>query len=193
MLKKLVMLLSLCCSSISLFSISSETLKVNAENQKESIVAPETYYTTLNGYNYDLAANFNDSVDSFEAWVKLPVASIGGTIVGNFCEPSYPYNTVNWKVNAAGHFGFDWNDKAISYTFDDTKNIADNTVLFCYKVVCINKVLAQLFCKSLTYCGFTASRHTDKNNILLFFIYFRKDFIGKLFCIKAFAKENTAG
>lgn len=127
MLKKLVMLLSLCCSSISLFSISSETLKVNAENQKESIVAPETYYTTLNGYNYDLAANFNDSVDSFEAWVKLPVASIGGTIVGNFCEPSYPYNTVNWKVNAAGHFGFDWNDKAISYTFDDTKNIADNT------------------------------------------------------------------
>ena len=127
MLKKLVMLLSLCCSSISLFSISSETVKINAEGQTETVSKPANYYTTLNGYNYNLEANFDSSIDSFEAWVKLPVASIGGTIMGNHHESAYPYDTVDWKVNAAGHFGFNWNDKSISYTFNDTTNIADDT------------------------------------------------------------------
>ena len=55
MLKKLVMLLSLCCSSISLFSISSETVKINAEGQTETVSKPANYYTTLNGYNYNFS------------------------------------------------------------------------------------------------------------------------------------------
>lgn len=127
MLKKLLMLFSLCCSSFSLFSISSETINVNADTDVQEVVKPDVYYTIPNGYNYNIDTLLNASPDSFEAWVKLPVASIGGTIMGNFHETAYPYNSVNWEVNAAGHFGFEWQDKQICYTFDDTKNIADDT------------------------------------------------------------------
>lgn len=121
MLKKLVMLLSLCCSSISLFSISSETLNVNAENKKESVVVPETYYTTLNGYNYQIDGNLKKVPDSIEAWVKLPVASIGGTVVGS----SY-IDEVHWGVDASGKVKFSYNYGAIKHTFSSSKNISDN-------------------------------------------------------------------
>ncbi len=128
MLKKLFILITMICSSLSLFLISSEIYKTNAEtNGFNDADKPDVYYTIVNGYNYNVESLLDDSPDSFEAWIKLPVASIGGTIMGNFNETAYPYDSINWEVNSAGHFGFEWNDKEICYTFDDTKNLADDT------------------------------------------------------------------
>ena len=45
---------------------------------------PDSYYTPLNGYFYQLDRKMTSSVDSFEAWIKLPVSSFGGTIFNEY-------------------------------------------------------------------------------------------------------------
>lgn len=84
-------------------------------------------YTTANGYKYTLDSLLSGSPDSFEAWIKLPSGSKGGTIMGNFYERGYPYDTINWEVSETGFFQFQWNDKELVYTFDSTTDLRDNT------------------------------------------------------------------
>ncbi len=87
-----------------------------------------TVYKTSNGYLYNTDENLKISPDSFEAWIKLPETSIGGTIAGNrnHSHNDTLYNTVGWNVDVFGHFGFEWQNETIDYTFTNTTSLFDN-------------------------------------------------------------------
>lgn len=90
-------------------------------------VTPTTY-TTANGYVYNTEEQVNISPDTFEAWVKLPVTSLGGTIAGNYLHSHAHtiFNAFDWKVDIYGHFGFEWNNLSIDYTFSSSQNLFDD-------------------------------------------------------------------
>ena len=79
---------------------------------------PDSYYTPLNGYFYQLDRKMTNSVDSLEAWIKLPVSSFGGTIFNE-----YKKNYI-WEVDIYGRLSFTWGNEAV-HTFSDTANLAD--------------------------------------------------------------------
>ena len=59
------------------------------------------------------------------------------------------------------------------------KVIGNCSLLLGHKhLVRIIKLPAEALCNELTDSCLAASRHTDKHNVKLFFIYFGKDFIG---------------
>ena len=116
MKKKIVLLILLLCCSIVLPLTSSVS---NVEAVEESN-KPESYYNTLSGYFYQLDKKLSNSLDSFEAWVKLPVSSFGGNIFTSAAGTKY-----RWKVDVYGKFGFVWGNEAV-HTFSDSRNIADN-------------------------------------------------------------------
>ena len=85
-------LLLLCCCVAFPLSATVSSAKIVQTN------AP--YYTPVNGYFYQIDQKLDESVDSFEAWVKLPVLSSGGKI---FTEYKKKYS---WEVDLYGKFSF---------------------------------------------------------------------------------------
>lgn len=107
-------------SEINFFDKIVESSSLNKGNECK-------VFDTYNGYDYAIETPINSSLDSFEAWVKLPNTSIGGTILGNYFYDSAKYNVVNFEVAPNGKVGFSWNDGSIKYTFNKSKSIIDNT------------------------------------------------------------------
>ena len=91
--------------------------KENAQVKTE--VLNPTEYAIGNNYSYRLEKALPYSPDSFEAWVKLPVNSMGGTIMGNYYNTLYTKytGTVNWEVDNLGQLVLYWNNKTVSKTF----------------------------------------------------------------------------
>ncbi len=120
--------LALMCTSALLPAFPANDKEVVAEtgNGGYEYVTP-TEFKIINGYNYNVSKPFVNSPDSFEAWIKLPEASLGGVIMGNWHNHDGLFNTVNWEVNALGHFSFVWDDRSISHTFDESPSLLDNT------------------------------------------------------------------
>lgn len=105
-----------CCSVIPFsetFAVAQTEEQVQTQAEK-----PETYYSPVNGYFYCLQDKMTDSVDSFEAWIKLPVLSGGGTIFTDYSSK------FNWTVDLRGRFAFKWKDEAV-YSFSESTNLAD--------------------------------------------------------------------
>ena len=105
-------LLILCCCVA--FPLSATVSSANIVHTGAS------YYTPVNGYFYQLDQKIYESVDSFEAWVKLPILSSGGYIFTDF-KSNY-----TWSVDLYGRFAFKWGNEAV-HTFSDSSNIADGT------------------------------------------------------------------
>lgn len=85
-------------------------------------------YTRASGYTYQIDEDLKGSPDSFEAWIKVPTNSTGGTIMGNAHNDysrngAYAYNTVNWEVSPDGYMRVEWADSATQLdTAYDTAN-----------------------------------------------------------------------
>lgn len=87
-----------------------------AETQNQSLQTTKTY-STFNKYNYRLEKPFDRSPDSFAAWIKLPVNSVGGTIMGNFYNTYYGYpGSVNWEIDPIGRLKLFWNNGSLVHT-----------------------------------------------------------------------------
>ncbi len=87
------------------------TPPVGSEEQK-------TVYTIMDNFKYQLSKEFELSPDSFEAWIKMPKESVGGTVMGNFTHQEMAYDgTVNWKIDALGRVVVEWNNKQFVHTF----------------------------------------------------------------------------
>lgn len=127
--KKYFTLLIVLCLCLTLTTVNAESrksIKVEETPSVSRAASTQDFYSTANSYNYNLDSLLAGSPDSFEAWIKLPEASVGGTIMGNFHERDYSYDTINWEVSSAGFFSFHWNDKAIQHTFTNTTYLADD-------------------------------------------------------------------
>lgn len=133
--RKLILFIAICCLTLCLATVdaaSRNIVKKSANTTSNELstltttTVEEFYYSPVNNYKYHLASAFDYSVDSFEAWIKLPTGSIGGVIMGNWTEKDYLYQTTNWEVSPSGHFGFKYNDAKISYVFNDTTRLNDD-------------------------------------------------------------------
>ena len=109
-MKRIISLALLLCTLINVI------VPVTASTESEE--RPESFYTPINGYFYQLDETLYDSIDSFEAWVKLPVSSFGGPI---FTAIKKAYS---WSVDVYGRFGFKWGNEE-THSFSDSPNIAD--------------------------------------------------------------------
>lgn len=109
-MKRIISLALLLCSLINLVLPATASAEIEER--------PDSFYTPINGYFYQLDEMLVDSIDSFEAWVKLPVSSFGGPI---FTSIGRQYS---WNVDIYGRFGFTWGSIE-SHSFSDSPNIAD--------------------------------------------------------------------
>ena len=114
MKKLLSIILSL--SFMLVFPVSSRS---QAAEGSVTVEKPETYYSTLNNYYYQTEAYVNGSPDSVEFWIKLPIASFGGTVLAAAQGSS---RTV-WSVNAYGKLMCKW--PGLEFTFSDSRTLAD--------------------------------------------------------------------
>lgn len=125
---KLLSTLLLSCSFVLSFA-STNLMKVNAitndtvetQQTNEIVEKPDFYYSPSNEYNYQIRNDGFISPDSIEAWVRLPVASTGGTILGSGYSVLLSLN-----VDIYGKVGIKWNQTEVVHTFSDSTNIADN-------------------------------------------------------------------
>ena len=114
MKKRILSIILLVCCLVVL------TLPIMASGQGAAMQSerPNEFYTPINGYFYQLDKKMSDSVDSFEAWVRLPVASFGGPIFTDYKK------RYSWGVDIYGRFNFVWGNEVV-HSFSDTPNIAD--------------------------------------------------------------------
>lgn len=103
-----------------LFFVAATALPTTASNlyEAQADVKPENYYTPINGYFYQLDEKMSDSVDSFEAWIKLPELSFGGPIFVSY------RGEYKWGIDVFGKFEFTWGSQEI-YSFSDSSNVVD--------------------------------------------------------------------
>ena len=106
-----------------LFYIVALALPTTASNNYEEPVAqaesiPDSYYTPINGYFYQLDSMLTESVDSFEAWIKLPELSFGGPIFTTID------NSYRWEIDVFGNLSIIWGNEEV-YSFSDTESVAD--------------------------------------------------------------------
>jgi len=106
----LTMMLALCCAIVLPMSVATSGAAL--------IQTDASYYSPVNGYFYQLDQKLTDSVDTFEAWIKLPEYSGGGRIFTDLAK------TYNWGIDLYGRLTYAWKDESI-YTFSETKSIAD--------------------------------------------------------------------
>lgn len=67
-------------------------------------------YKTSDKYKYTFEESFDKSIDSFEAWIKAPKNSIGGTIMGNFYNDNRGFKgACDFKLDALGRVQVFWN------------------------------------------------------------------------------------
>ena len=97
---------------------ASATTQVTDSEVKTEVVNPSEYLIG-NNYSYRLSKMLPYSPDTFEAWINLPVNSMGGTIMGNYYNTLYTKytGTVNWEIDQLGQLVLYWNNKKVSYTF----------------------------------------------------------------------------
>lgn len=114
MKKRILSLILLLCTVI-LLAVPVAASGLSAMQQSTK---PSTYYHPSNGYFYQLNRMVSDSVDSFEAWIKVPVGSFGGPIFANI------KGHTEWNVDIYGRFGFKWMNTE-AHTFSDSPNLAD--------------------------------------------------------------------
>ena len=93
------------------FSITHGYTDVNATGYTP------TEFTIANKYNYRAKAKFEMTVDSIEAWVKLPTNSLGGVIMGTWSGYDTQYQGFNLEVDALGRIKYVYNANAYNYTF----------------------------------------------------------------------------
>ena len=121
MKNKLSISMVLCVSLFAPLADSNKAVVVNATEPVEQTVKPERYYSTANNYYYEIENTDLISPDSFEAWVKIPGGSTGGTIVGSGFSQLYSVN-----VDVYGKVGVKWNEVEVTHTFTESTTIADN-------------------------------------------------------------------
>ena len=112
-MKKIISFILLCCAFLYVLSFNN-VLAINNEAKR-----PEEFYTPINGYFYQVELPLNASLDSVEAWVRLPHGSTGGCILS-----SGHSTRTTWTVDINGRFGFHWNN-SVTYTFSDSESLAD--------------------------------------------------------------------
>ena len=121
-IKKILAIIAVICLTLS----SQVVLNIFADNsiQKNDSTntANEPVYSTINHFKYQISKEFELSPDSFEAWIRMPSNSVGGTVMGNFThtEMDYP-GTVNWNVDALGRIVVEWNNRQFCHTFESVK------------------------------------------------------------------------
>lgn len=121
MTKKIVSLglsFSLLCGSLAILPPPQTAVAQTEPQAQVQAERPESFYTPVNGYFYQLTDKISASPDSFEAWVKLPALSGGGDLFTDYSSRIY------WRINLNGKFEFKWNNEAV-HTFADTQNLAD--------------------------------------------------------------------
>jgi len=111
--------LMLCNIGVIDFSIQKKGVDAQGEQ-------PQTYYTTMDHFKYQLTNKLTLSPDTMEAWLKMPQNSVGGTIMGNYTHTEMQYKgIVDWKVDAIGRVCIEWNNKQFCHTFKN-HSINDN-------------------------------------------------------------------
>ena len=116
---KLLSTLLLSCSFVLSFA-STNLNKVNAttnetvetQQTNETVEKPDFYYSPSNEYNYQIRNDGFISPDSIEAWVRLPVASTGGTILGSGYGVLLSLN-----VDIYCKVGIKWNQTEVVHTY----------------------------------------------------------------------------
>ena len=99
-------------------ALTAEELTTGA--QPTAAEEAKTTYSILNNYAYRLAEKFTRSPDTFEAWVKMPVGSLGGTLFSNFYIENKMFSgTAQWSVDAVGRIKIYWDNGSLTYTFDN--------------------------------------------------------------------------
>ena len=127
MKKSKILATLLICGSVILSFANVNVKSVNATEIPEIQIdtneeaKPERYYSPVNNYFYTVRNNDFISPDSMEAWVRLPVGSTGGTIIGSGYS-----NLMRISVTIYGKLKVEWNGSEILHTFEDSKNIADD-------------------------------------------------------------------
>lgn len=114
MKRRILSLVLLLCSII----VLALPITASDDGTAQQSVKPGTYYTPINGYFYQLDEMLDVSIDSFEAWVKLPTASFGGPIFTTYRKDYH------WSVDVYGKFEFQWGSE-VAHSFSDSPNIAD--------------------------------------------------------------------
>ncbi len=86
-------------------------------NMRVTTVEETTEYRIENNYKYVLEKAFTRSPDTFEAWVNMPVYSVGGTLMSNWTGEEMKDGTVAWSVDGLGRVHIQWNNRKLDYTF----------------------------------------------------------------------------
>ena len=98
----------------SAFISKKEVTAVNLNDENQIVE-----YNSMNNYCYEIENPFVSSPDSFEAWIKLPYGSCGGTLMSNFRMPGTKYpGIVSWSINGFGKVNVYWNDGKFKHTFE---------------------------------------------------------------------------
>ena len=105
---------------------SAKTLPKLPEEVKTEVSKQQPVYTIMDNFAYRLNDPFVESPDTFEAWVKMPHLSLGGTIMSNFYIENYNYKgTATWAADAIGRIKLYWDNRNFIHVFDNTP-INDN-------------------------------------------------------------------
>lgn len=109
----IVLLVLLCVSS--LFFINKQGNALDSKTEENL-----AEYTIMDNYCYEIENPFELSPDSFEAWIKLPKGSLGGTIMSNYPLGGTGYSgIVSWNVTAFGKMNVYWDDGRFQHTFNN--------------------------------------------------------------------------
>ncbi len=108
-------------SAVTIPTIAKKSQKINAVtvvNDGVTYSSNRTSYSVMDNYCYHLEKPFDESPDSFEAWIKVPSSSLGGTIMGNLTYSTVNFSgTVSWLVDAIGRIKLNWDNGNFVYTF----------------------------------------------------------------------------
>lgn len=115
--------LTACMLALVVTGAPLETTTAGGEQEQPQTIQ----YSSMNNYCYQLDEAFVDSPDSFEAWIKLPQGSIGGTIMGNLNLGGTKYGgVVAWLIDSLGRVKLYWDDGKFQHTFSN-EPLDDNT------------------------------------------------------------------
>ncbi len=102
------------------FAVGYTTTKVEAY----SLVNGEKVYSiATDRLMYETEETFDQTINTFEAWINLPStladSIVGGVILGNYYNEPFGYaGCVNFGVGTKGNFYLYWNNGAYTHTFE---------------------------------------------------------------------------
>lgn len=98
-------------SFTSSYTYNKDKIRINYGNS-------DLEFSPDNNYIYTLQNTFEQSPNTFEAWIKIPKASLGGIIMGNAKSTARASSDVDWGVDAVGRPFIEWfPNNEFSYTF----------------------------------------------------------------------------